>query len=901
MLNFFLLLSFIISTNTFAQSLVSTKKSYIKLRDPEFSAKESFGNWKTVNSEFNQNLFLGAYPPGEFLSVTAAPEEGGCKKDQSFLFSVDQRQNLSKLSLPFSQLQCQEAEKIRETKELNPEACLMLANCYKSRATLSDGGYEVLVKAREKTAAEAVSLMSSTTISQLYDLEELKAYVIEKYDADFLPEDCREENALEVPPEENSVCMTKVIDNGFELSQKSCRLVDVGCSPDYLNFIKDKKTDNGKSSLMADFIRSKTKETAKVFAAEDLSVIQEIAHLMTKESETPEARTKAVMEFLTKNFTRLDPIYKNYIKQSIRNKEVGEKDEIQDGILKYIKANNSGRNPLEIVVELDTLRRKEAHKRLVESCQKVITVPKLCKIVKDVLNGAEVQVPKKNFEQMMKRQEFTKNSRMSKQEMADNVSRCNTFSIDTSLGKNGSAAIRLSNGLDLFSSGNEGLFAIKNAALNGITSIVNSQDMRAQIIVKADGEVSKKDRMSSGISERLNSTKEGKTSDTVLVTKFSNNQVMQDAKRPEVSLKGVSAVAVKGTDRAEITELKGQASKEEVTKVIKDSNSSVIQMQPHGQQQNGISSKGILPGGIRAQDTIVESQNGHVKNELAVRPQQQSADYNHLMNKITGLEEKLASQKKSAAEIVTTEPKIAEESDLVRELRMAKAALADIKTDVKTKAPAAAVVTEAARGARSSIDSDGRSEENDDLSIASSGSSKESRSAVSVTPSGNSSGSSSVSSSSGDRSPASVQESGGARGIGSGSAGDNSSSSIGDGMVLTRLDGISHSKASETISKMILAESGKPFFIEEGGLVKEIIPEVVDGVILKAEDGTPVYKTVVKGKVGEFKIDSKGKKIKKEVIAKAASPADVKIQDYQKVGSPVVRYKELQEIFNTKK
>ncbi len=904
MLNHFLSLTILLSANAFAQSKVVPATGFkggAALND-SFIPKTTLGAWGTQTSTFQYDIMLGGQSPLE-LEPQGLKRE--CDKDQSFTLSFQQRQNIAKLEAPFTAMQCEAAMNVKATRVLNPEVCAMMANCYKSKMSLGNGYYEEVIKANERTASEAVSLMAQTTISQLSDLEELKAYASEKYGQDFIPEECREENPLDLPQGEEAGCMSKIIDKGYEMAQKGCNLVEVGCNPDYLDFIKGKNTENGKTSLMADYIKKRAKDSTKLMLVDDAGITQSIAHIMTDPKGTPEEKAKAVIDFLSANFSNLDPVYKGYMKQSIRASGENGKDEIYEGLLKYIKTNGK-KNPLEVLNELDILRQKEAGKILADKCQKSMSMPKLCKMVKEVVNGAEVQVPKKNFEQMMKRQEFSPSSLgMTRQELADNVSRCNIFSIDTTIGSSGSSVVRLSNGRNLFSNGFSGMFTIKETAMSGIHSGVGESSVLPQFILKDNGDFSKKDRLTSGVVEKLSSSKEISPNDSVLVSKFSNNLITQDSKRSDFGLRSLQTVKI-----SEGGEVKLQTSKEEVIKsAVQENQLTNANLQPQLQaQQNLMNAKAILPNGSRTQDSLIDGPSDIVKNESMTKPKVQTPDYSQLMNKIAGLEEKLSSHKKPVVEASGSDTKVSEESDLARELRLAKASLAEMnKANIEAKFKPSADSTDATRSARSHAIVNEKSEEGEAGSavIAASGSSnKEARASAAVAPpsgsSNSGSNSSSGGSSSGDRSPASI-ESSGSISHSSGSGGESSGSSSGDGFVLTRLDGISRSKASETISRMIMAESGKPFYIEEGGLVKEIIPEVVDGVILKAEDGTPVYKTIVKGKVGEFKIDSKGKKVKKEVIAKAASPADVKIQDNQKLNAPAVRYRELQQIFQTKK
>ena len=74
------------------------------------------------------------------------------------------------------------------------------------------------------------------------------------------------------------------------------------------------------------------------------------------------------------------------------------------------------------------------------------------------------------------------------------------------------------------------------------------------------------------------------------------------------------------------------------------------------------------------------------------------------------------------------------------------------------------------------------------------------------------------------------------------------------GIVLTRIDNMTEDKAEETIFALIETNNGKPFTVEEGGFVKEIIPLVVDGKVqIDTKTGKPVYQKITKGKVADLK------------------------------------------------
>lgn len=79
------------------------------------------------------------------------------------------------------------------------------------------------------------------------------------------------------------------------------------------------------------------------------------------------------------------------------------------------------------------------------------------------------------------------------------------------------------------------------------------------------------------------------------------------------------------------------------------------------------------------------------------------------------------------------------------------------------------------------------------------------------------------------------------------STGMNSSGQSGtkSGIVLTQIDGLTAENANEKISDKILELNGVPLYVEEGGIIKEFRPVVMDGKIVLDDQGKPIYKIFV--------------------------------------------------------
>ncbi|MDD4976243.1 MAG: hypothetical protein PHY93_17935 [Bacteriovorax sp.] len=106
------------------------------------------------------------------------------------------------------------------------------------------------------------------------------------------------------------------------------------------------------------------------------------------------------------------------------------------------------------------------------------------------------------------------------------------------------------------------------------------------------------------------------------------------------------------------------------------------------------------------------------------------------------------------------------------------------------------------------------------------------------------------------------------------------STNLKSGVVLTKIEGLSSDKANETITEKIIELNGRPFYIEEGGMVKEIITAVKAGKVLLDDKGKPIFEKRVKGRVGDPKFGLEKIKGKAErVLGKIESIADLKHEE----------------------
>ena len=904
----FIILASLFCANVFAESVLMLKDKSQQNLPPLFSFQ---GN------DYSYIDNLSAETPLTRSTENIRKNSSDCLNGKPIVGGPTFMNNLSALQAPLSSYACAEADRVMQTKKLDPQICEQVANCYNSRSRSKDGStIGIKSKSLEKVASEAISLISQIAISEMMDFEELKRYSLEKYGKDFIPNECSEDS-LAIPPKVDTLkggCMTNVIDKGYEIAQLYCKVPERGCKPKYLEFIKDKNTENTKTSLLADFIKQNSIDQVKIYSGSDSKIANDIAKIVIEKNITPEERAEKVLFYMHANYNKLDPVFKSYCDNARPGENQAKSDVVRNGIVKLILQNQE-HSAEDVYKNLENLRMSQAKLSLKKKCSSSLKMEKLCKIASDVLNGGNVTVPEASFNKMLSHNNtvLAMKPGMSIIEMGEYVARCNTYILtpENLNGFAGNAKIKLSKGNNLFSNTPNGIFTIEGFTGNtylSADSYGHFEEDHAQLIFDPDGSIRRKDSETSVLAESLSISKtsvlsQDKISDSVLIDTYVNNHEMSETynraaieysksclrtseKMPEsseglVQKKEENALKTSGTvENLSPTQNQPNA-------LIKPTVSSVI----HPIENSNENSMNLSP---KSENNLKANNSGNV-------------DYNQLLSKIAGLEDKLAqAQKKSPTSVVDKisdvkiDSKPQEESELVKELRSAKSALSDMNKNYaekeKIKTTVEAVNTTSAK--MKTIARENNSDIADSISVASTAPVSQAASRIVALPAPTTALAPRNLSETSERAGSNAEEA--KTSSGRLNTSENATYTIGEGVVLTRLDGVAKSKVSDTINKMIVTELGKPFYIEEGGIIKQIIPEIVNGKIIFNENGTPIYKTIVKGKVGEFKVDTKDKSKAKRETAAIASPADLKMQE-EKVVAPAIRYRDLQDILKLKK
>lgn len=117
------------------------------------------------------------------------------------------------------------------------------------------------------------------------------------------------------------------------------------------------------------------------------------------------------------------------------------------------------------------------------------------------------------------------------------------------------------------------------------------------------------------------------------------------------------------------------------------------------------------------------------------------------------------------------------------------------------------------------------------------------------------------------------------------------------GIILSKMDGLSEEKVAETIGNKIQELQGQPFLIEEGGVIKQVVPEIKNGKVVLDEKGKPIFTKITKGKVGDSKYakliqDNKSNRSPAQV----ESSADLKRDEEERLKKERAEYLKLKKL-----
>jgi hypothetical protein len=116
----------------------------------------------------------------------------------------------------------------------------------------------------------------------------------------------------------------------------------------------------------------------------------------------------------------------------------------------------------------------------------------------------------------------------------------------------------------------------------------------------------------------------------------------------------------------------------------------------------------------------------------------------------------------------------------------------------------------------------------------------------------------------------------------------SNSASKSSSLTLTKMDGLTAEAATLTITEKINEMGGEPFEIEEGGMVKQIVPLTKDGKFLLDEKGMPRFEKIVKRKI----------KAERKLATNIKDSPDLKRVDEETMKKERVEYLKLKQLTN---
>lgn len=828
----------------------------------------------------------------------SADEQLDCSP-KTFTFSPSVNRNLMMLGAPLQKTSCLSVDEFNKTKQLNEGLCLGMAGCFKNSSSkeLSHINIERINKARSQAATEAVGLTAASSISEMLDFEALKTFVGAKYGHDKLPPNCANIPVFKIDNYtgvNNGKCRTKEVDEGLKMAMQNCKMPNRHCYPEFSDYIKDKKAEPGKS-ISSDYFQHLAVKQSMDIIMNSNQTLEVLASIYASQDKSEEQKFDESFAYLKKNYYALDPIFKNYYNKYLDSEATGKENLIKAGVISWLKQNKN-KSADEFKISLEKNRKEESDEILKQKCETSITMEGLCQMVDDSMAGTSNPVNRGDLTKLLSSEgNMDPNSPDYMQRLANNVARCGTFSLRNSNKGLEFVSEELANKWDLFASFDSsfvGFSPKRNSKAKGSNGVV--------IRMGADGvlrrlAVTVPELIASG-GRALDEQGNERNSDGF---KLKKSSFFGGIRRGE-------SLDLDSSARYDIDHNSNQLKKVQVddSKVIRPDVDTKVVKGP------GITDSSFIDSRVIAQDKIksipvidkMDSFNSIQNTNQEIRESEKSRNENAaLINRVAELESRLkqmnaseseTTKKKSGDSANSVVKKEQEDSSFNKEVASLQAELDDLKKAQAKKVKA----NESVASAISEVQDSSQNRTRTSSTNLQSDSGSDSAGASSRAPASISSASSSSSSDNyrSDRSTSSSgsssKESSSPAASSTGSSIDSSGGKI-ESIVLAKVDSVNGAPASrESINNMIFSELGKPFYIEEEGLVKYIVPEVVDGKIIVDAKGQPVFKKIVKGKIGEFKIADKDDKKKK-----ATSPADVKKMDEHNRG-PVIRYKEFKDV-----
>lgn len=804
-----------------------------------------------------------------------------CPNIPNTVFGKSFNNNFSILHAPVRQMQCSN-QAASTNKNLTPEICLSYANCFKYKMTMNpEEATAIKIAATNQVAEEAVALFAKNGINQMMDFESLRLYSKTKYGKNFLPVACQEIATFKIPdilPESKDIkCNRDLVEKGFELFQFHCKIPDQNCFKDFADVKRQKSAEAAaEKNITSDFLVEKSYDSLVEVFASDTKILYQISQIMVDETIPMDKRALKIKSFMKDNYIKLDPVFKNYYDREVKNKTEKDNDIFTESLVKYM-SNNKNKISSEVLADLENLRMSEAKSMLDAQCEKAANMGNLCTVAASVKGGAEIQVESADFFDLVARKDNYTTSKSPIYTLANNVARCNTFVLTNLKGIQNVKPITLSSDLNLLSTNDQ-------FGLNAFDLLPEANTKRGKLILKPDGSLVQTYKNLEQYSEAISNAPPKKNNELILVKNFSRNISM-----PEVYTKEIAArnnnFQIRDFDKKELATINTPLPKsnyDQLDAVAKIDNHAPLKIAAPSNNDLFPDLMPTMP--IQALPRTEES-----TNKMSAKS---FNDFSEMTEKLSTLESRLAKVKKQESDLNKNNNSETEYLDDVensfdekthslspnqKEIRAAQKTLTELKEKQE-------LIDQSPEIVKSAV-APGESHETKSATTGSRDTRSQNES-VSGTNSGSSqaSGSNSTPVSSIPAAQNAVY-----------TPATNGKYSPTEAVVLLKIEGASTIENKEKMNDLIT--EGKAFYIEENGTIKYIIPELHNGKIKLDKFGKPVYKTVIKGKVGDFQIAKNGPELPGKSFE---SPADLKKGD-DNISRPIIRYQEFRKLMKTPK
>lgn len=738
-----------------------------------------------------------------------------CKEDYSSVTDLKVNAFATSMSLLGGMSACSALSTDLSDNRYSETNCSLLVACSKVKMNKDRQSLMTSQTLPKLVAEDYVGLKLDRDILHMEKMENLRKFAEEKFGKDFSPS-CKP-IFNHRPKESATICNASVMDSGFIRMQTDCSIIKRNCyekngkdSPkNFSAFLKNFKPSDNEGSAVNSYFTERTSATVKATLGNDEALLEKIDEIISSTGSS-DAKMDRIFNHLVEleSQDKLDPVF-NFSTESLSSSREKYKNSSHYSFFEgLIKSKSNGAR---IKAALENYRKDTAKAILDKSCANAPSFNDICQDATDVLMTRKVHLWDRDHAARAIREDVEGDR----------------YEILKSLYPNG-------------------IQSLKDYSI-----IMEAQRCKAFSFVKT-----KKERESADPMKNYFGGSIGLYSPYVKPPQAADlwedehdgfgplyNFSLLNNRRPLFDSlteleKSQPAVDTAKFDKYEFAPIKPNEASVETFK--KPDGKSAIETMSESFRNSG---SGLSIPVTNSADNFGTSFNNNFsqfnveknssdKNDVKPDVDQSASLNNNLTGKIDELSKRLVSSEENLARIKSQRATDEEELLKKQKLDEENKTIADLRAQINTlkaealkkpvpaavsvesmKAPSPVNAVSTAARVESSVQNSEIKDKNSAESIA-----KAPRAVAPSAPSGS----------------APVSPSGNGGGI--------SSVDSRNGLILTKVDGLSSEKVAERIYEKITELKGAPFYIEEGGVLTEIIPEVVNNSVVKDKFGKPVFR-----------------------------------------------------------